>query len=49
MPVRRLPHMSEPDCAVNALLDAGGLAKGRYLRYQEILKEIEDKRKHKYD
>lgn len=42
-------HMAEPDCAVKALLETGKLAKGRYLRYQEILKEIEEKRKHRYD
>jgi len=42
-------HVSEPDCAVKALLQSGKLSKGRYERYLEILKEIEEKRKHKYD
>jgi len=42
-------HNAEPDCAVKALLAEGKLSKGRYARYLEIQKEIEDKRKHKYD
>lgn len=42
-------HNAEPDCAVKALLAEGNLSKGRYTRYLEIQKEIEDKRKHKYD
>ena len=42
-------HNSEPDCAVKALLVSGKLAKGRYARYLEIQKEIEEKRKHRYD
>ena len=42
-------HNSEPDCAVKALLKSGKLAKGRYARYLEIQKEIEEKRKHRYD
>ena len=42
-------HNAEPDCAVKALLSAGTLAKGRYERYLEIQKEIEEKRKHRYD
>ena len=42
-------HNAEPDCAVKALLAEGKLTKGRYERYLEIQKEIEDKRKHKYD
>jgi ribosome biogenesis GTPase len=42
-------HNAEPDCAVKALLTTGQLSKGRYQRYLEIQKEIEDKRKHRYD
>jgi ribosome biogenesis GTPase len=42
-------HNAEPDCAVKALLLEGKLSKGRYERYLEIQKEIEEKRKHKYD
>lgn len=42
-------HNAEPDCAVKALLSQGKLSQGRYTRYLEIQKEIEEKRKHKYD
>jgi ribosome biogenesis GTPase len=42
-------HNAEPDCAGKALLAEGKLSKGRYTRYLEIQKEIEEKRKHKYD
>lgn len=42
-------HNAEPDCAVKALLTEGKLSQGRYTRYLEIQKEIEEKRKHKYD
>lgn len=42
-------HNAEPDCAVKALLQTGKLSQGRYTRYLEIQKEIEEKRKHKYD
>ncbi len=42
-------HNAEPDCAVKALLAQGKLTQGRYTRYLEIQKEIEEKRKHKYD
>lgn len=42
-------HMAEPDCAVKALLDSGKLTLARYVRYQEILKEIEEKHKRRYD
>ena len=42
-------HKAEPDCAVKALLQTGNLSQGRYTRYLEIQKEIEEKRKHKYD
>ena len=42
-------HVSEPDCAVKALLPTGKLSQGRYARYIEIQTEIEEKRKHRYD
>lgn len=42
-------HNAEPDCAVKALLSEGKFSQGRYTRYLEIQKEIEEKRKHKYD
>lgn len=42
-------HNAEPDCAVKALLAQGKLSQGRYTRYLEIQKEIEEKRKHRYD
>ena len=42
-------HLSEPDCAVKKLLAGGVLSKGRYARYAEILQEIEQRRKHRYD
>jgi len=42
-------HNSEPDCAVKALLTSGKLTQGRYARYLEIQKEIEEKHKHRYD
>jgi ribosome biogenesis GTPase len=41
-------HLSEPDCAVKELLGRG-LSKERYARYIEILEEIEQRRKHRYD
>jgi ribosome biogenesis GTPase len=42
-------HNAEPDCAVKAMLTSGKLSQGRYQRYLEIQKEIEEKRKHRYD
>ena len=42
-------HLSEPDCAVKALLDSGGLTHARYERYREICLENEQRRKHRYD
>jgi len=42
-------HRSEPDCAVKELLSSGGLSPERYARYIEILQEIEQRRKHRYD
>jgi ribosome biogenesis GTPase len=42
-------HLSEPDCAVKRLLADGGLTQTRYARYTNILLEIEQRRKHRYD
>ena len=42
-------HVSEPDCKVKELLDSGQLSKGRYERYQILLEEIKQRRKHQYD
>lgn len=42
-------HMTEPDCAVKRLLSEGGLSRGRYERYCELVKELVEMRKHKYD
>ncbi|HRX57919.1 MAG TPA: ribosome small subunit-dependent GTPase A [Eubacteriales bacterium] len=42
-------HLSEPDCAVKALLDSGELTRARYERYREISLENEQRRKHRYD
>ena len=37
-------HVSEPECAVKALLTSGQLSSGRYARYIEIHNEIEKRR-----
>lgn len=42
-------HMSEPDCAVKALLNEKKLSPGRYERYKRMLEELIEKDKHKYD
>lgn len=42
-------HISEPDCAVKALLEEGKLGPGRYARYIEIAEQIREMRKHRYD
>lgn len=42
-------HISEPDCAVKPLASGGGLSAGRYERYIEIHREIELRRKARYD
>ncbi len=42
-------HLSEPGCAVKALLDSGELTRSRYERYSEICLENEQRRKHRYD
>lgn len=42
-------HITEPDCAVKALLETGGLSSGRYERYVQLVKELIEMRKHRYD
>lgn len=42
-------HISEPDCAVKALLAENRIAIGRYQRYMELSEETEQRRKHQYD
>ena len=41
-------HLDEPDCAVKAHL-GNGVGVGRYQRYKLIFKELDDRRKNKYD
>lgn len=42
-------HISEPDCAVKALIGETGLSAGRYARYMEIHRDIEQRSKTRYD
>lgn len=42
-------HDAEPDCGVKALLADGRLTKGRYERYLMIVRENNERRKHRYD
>ncbi len=42
-------HITEPDCAVRELLSSGGLSAGRYHRYVELCKQIQQRRLTKYD
>lgn len=42
-------HISEPDCAVIAAVEAGRLNLDRYLRYKAIYEELKRKRKAMYD
>lgn len=42
-------HITEPDCGVKLLLETGELTEARYRRYIEISKELQIRRKHKYD
>ncbi len=42
-------HISEPDCGVKPLLEAGVLSAERYERYKEIAKDYQQRRKHRYD
>jgi len=41
-------HLAEPGCAVKELIGAG-LSRGRYERYTQIMSEIDQRRKHRYD
>ncbi len=42
-------HKGEPDCSVKTALKNGLINKNRYLRYLELLKEIQEKRQRQYD
>ncbi len=42
-------HADEPDCAVKEAALGGHITQGRYKRYLQILKEIQEKRSRKYD
>ncbi len=42
-------HISEPDCAVKKLLDAGALHPERYARYVTLAEQFHEMRKHRYD
>ena len=42
-------HISEPGCAVKELLSQNQISTGRYARYLEIHKEIEQRRRTQYD
>ena len=39
-------HMSEPDCAVKAALEAGKIARSRYDNYVLLANELKNKRKY---
>ncbi|MGI5850098.1 MAG: ribosome small subunit-dependent GTPase A [Christensenellales bacterium] len=42
-------HAEEPDCGVKRAVSQGLISQNRYLRYLEILKELQEKRLKKYD
>lgn len=42
-------HITEPGCAVKEMIACGGMTAKRYERYVILAKEIEQRRKHKYD
>ena len=42
-------HITEPDCAVKEMLSQGKMTASRYARYTELSKEIQQRRKHRYD
>lgn len=42
-------HVAEPECGVKALVYAGKMTIARYDRYVTIRKEIQERRKHRYD
>ena len=41
---RGCAHVNEPDCVVKQLVESGELSKGRYQRYVEIYKELQNRR-----
>ena len=41
-------HDREPGCAVHAAVDAGALSPARWARYRELLAEVKDKWKGRY-
>ena len=42
-------HLTEPDCAVKAMVERGGMTAVRYARYTALAREFEQRRKHRYD
>jgi ribosome biogenesis GTPase len=42
-------HRTEPGCAVRELVESGGMSRGRYARYVELLLQFEEMRRHIYD
>jgi len=42
-------HVTEPDCAVREMVNAGGMSTARYERYVHLVKDFEERRKHRYD
>ena len=42
-------HLTEPDCAVKAMVAQGGMTAARYARYRMLAQEFEQRRKHRYD
>ena len=42
-------HMGEPECGVKSASRRGDLCEGRYTRYTQIMKELQEKRLKKYD
>lgn len=42
-------HVSEPECAVKSLVEAGEMSPGRYERYKLLQSEFYQKSKHRYD
>ncbi len=42
-------HISEPDCAVKECITAGGMDLDRYERYKQLVQELIEMRRHRYD